>query len=83
MHHDECSSKKPIDLRCDNYQIFKRKVHLFGYTRDYLELHEGMIKISGAFINLKNIFFQNEFIENMKLEAQIQSHQNLTLHKNT
>jgi hypothetical protein len=58
-------------------------VHLFGYTRDYLELHEGMIKISGAFINLKNIFFQNEFTENMKLEAQIQSHQNLTLHKNT
>jgi hypothetical protein len=37
-----------------------------------------MIKRSGGPFNLKNIFFQNEFIENTKPGAQIWSHQNST-----
>jgi hypothetical protein len=37
-----------------------------------------MIELSVGPLNLKNIFFQNEYVENMKPITQIQNHQNPT-----
>jgi len=56
----------------------KKGAYFYLWEESYPKLHEGMIKKSGGPFNLKNIFFQNESIENTKPGAQIWSHQNLT-----
>jgi hypothetical protein len=63
----------------DNCQTFKRRVHLCSYGKKaILSYMKAWLKEVWAPLNLWNILFQNESIENTKSGTQIWNHQSPT-----
>jgi hypothetical protein len=68
--HQRCMQTSGVG----NYQIFKRKVHLFKCGRKAISNYmKSRLKEVWASLNLINIFFQNGFIENAKPGKQMRS----------